>query len=133
MSGTFTYDVDALDTELYRIRLALGDTDSDDPLLYDEEITQIQSEESAYSTRVAKCCRSICAKLARDTRVKFGEFSEDGASIYQHYIALAERYESAFQASYIWSSSITVSDKETYTENTDLVQPKFKKGMQDVT
>ena len=41
---SFSYDETALDTELNRIRLEIGDTNSDRPLLDDEEIEQVISE-----------------------------------------------------------------------------------------
>lgn len=131
---SFTYDPAALSVELNRIRLEIGDVDENDPLLQDEEIAQVQSEESAYYARVAKCCVTICSKLAREVKHKLADFSEESQLIYDRYKEMAYNYARLAAGSYPWMSSLTEADKEsmeTLQDTGTLVKPRFKVGMHD--
>jgi len=132
---TFTYDPAALeDSELFQIRLTIGDTDSDDYFLSDEEIAWVQSDLTTFNSRVSKCCLLICAEISKRVKYGSGDFNEDPALLYDRYKELANRYAvlvSVAAGSYPWSSSISVTDKETYIDDTDVVKPKFKKGLHD--
>lgn len=130
--GTFTYNPTDLSTELNRLRLELGDTDENDPYLYDEEIVQVQSEKTSFFLRVAKCCELICSKIARDVKVKLGRFSEDSSEVYQRYKDMAVRFNRLASISYPWSGAISVSEKESIEDDTSLVKPKIKLGIHDI-
>ncbi len=127
---SFSYDPDALDVELNRIRLELGDTDEDSPYLLDEEIAIIQGEFSSLNPRLAKCCTIIANKLS-EKKVKIGDYSEDSTSIVDHFKSMAISYGHLASGSYPFSSSLTISGKEVYTADTDVVQPRFARGMHD--
>ena len=67
-----------IDTDLDAIRLMIGDTDPDDPLLYDDEVDYFIEQRTFESVcnrpaAAADCCGAIVAKYARDF-----DFSEDG-------------------------------------------------------
>ena len=126
---SFSYDLSDLDTEFNRLRLEIGDTDSDEYFLDDEEIEVIQSEKTSFYRRAAACCELVCAKVAREVKSKIGHFSEDSNEIYVRYKALADRYHAYASMNYPWSSAISVSEKETYEDDTSLVQPKIKLGI----
>lgn len=92
----------AISTDLDRVRLAIGDTDTDDPLLSDDEIgvyvdyrQMYDYENEVYICNVpaaaADAAEAIAAKFARDFN-----FAEDGqrfdrAQKYGHYTALAQK------------------------------------------
>jgi hypothetical protein len=126
---SFTYDVDALSSStLYRIRLEIGDTDSDRVLLADEEITQIISEQSYYAQQVSACCRLIAAKFARHPQnLQLEGYEETTTEIYNRYMKMAKIWGA--KVGYPWSGAIFSDDKQTVEENTDLVKPSFKRGM----
>ncbi len=126
---TFSYDITALDVELNKIRLYLGDTDSTDPLLEDEEIALIQADYTSFFRRLAGCCRLICSKLARRVNYRLSRLSEQSAVLYDRYEAMAARFDSMSSASYPWAGSILESYKETTEDDTSLVDPAFKRGM----
>jgi len=131
---TFNYDEAALSTELNKIRLYIGDTNEYDVLLQDEEIALVQSDFSTFNKRCAQCCRLICAKVLRRVDGKFGNLAEKSSQMYERYKEKADYYDSKSSASYPWSGSIYVSDKEDTEDDWDedtLVEPKFKKGMMD--
>lgn len=90
----------AISSDRDKIRLLIGDTDTDNPLLFDDEIDvcvayrQIESETDVYVTNIpaaaADAAAAIAAKFARDFN-----FAEDGqrfdrAQKYAHYIGLEQ-------------------------------------------
>lgn len=92
---------EALETDKDRVRLLIGDTNAEDPLLYDEEIEtfiaarKVENEDEELVTNLpaaaADAAGAIAAKLAR----KFN-FAEDGqrfdvAQQHSHYLALEEQ------------------------------------------
>jgi hypothetical protein len=128
---SFSYDLSDLATELNRLRLEIGYVDSNDYFLDDEEIAIVQSEKTSFYRRAAACCELVCAKVAREVKSKIGHFSEDSNEIYVRYRALADKFYAYASTSYPWSSAISISEKETYEDDTSLVQPKIKLGIHD--
>lgn len=128
---SFSYDLADFDTELNRLRLEIGDTDSDDYFLDDEEIAVIQSEKTSFYRRAAACCGLICAKVARDVNFKIGHFSENSDKIYAHYEELMDKFNIQASTSYPWSAAISVSEKDLYENDESLVHPKIKLGLHD--
>lgn len=128
---SFTYDATALSDDLNRIRLEIGDTDSDRPLLQDEEIEQIISEVSTFHKRVAACARLICSYFSGDPiRFRTEGYWEDDTKAYDRFLELAKLHESKGGGS-PWAGSISEDWKETVELDDTLVDPKFKKGMFD--
>ena len=130
---TFSYDVGELDTELNRIRLEISDTNSEDPLLQNEEIAQVQLEETSFYKRVAKCCQLITSKFTREAKVKIDGYSEDPSGIYERYLGMYEKYSSMSSCSYPWAGSVSITEKDNVETDTDKVVPKIKMGMHDYT
>lgn len=128
---SFSYDSTRLEDEINQIRLHLGDTDEDEPLLQDEEIRLMQSSSSSFRRRVAACCRLICAKVARDVDYRLSLLSEDASEVYERYKDMAERYEVMGSSNYPWAGSILESFKDSTEKDNSLVKPKFKKGQMD--
>ncbi len=128
---TWSYDEASLDQPLNRIRLEIGDTDTDRQFLKDEEITEIISEESAFNLRIAKCCRLICAIFAgKPERFRIEEFTESLKEIYERYLAMAKKYE-GLGGGVPWMGSIEDAFKDATELDTSLVKPSFKRGMHD--
>lgn len=128
---SFSYDETRLDVEINKIRLYIGDTDSADPLLQDEEIQVMQADTTGFKATVAACCRLICAQLSRKVDYKLSLLTEKASVLYDRYKAMAERYEAMSSVSYPWSGAIYVSDKEATEDDISLVKPKFKKNLHD--
>lgn len=128
---SFSYDLSDLSTEFNKLRLEIGDVDSNDYFLDDEEIMYVQSEKTSFYRRAAACCELICIKIARNVKTKIGHFSEDSDEIYVRYKELATKFHAYASINYPWSSSITVSEKKGYENDTSLVQPKIKLGIHD--
>lgn len=90
----FTYD-GTLDTDLEKVRLVVGDTDSTDPLLTDAEVNHFLGEHSDINVAAAAAAEAIAGKFARGYN-----FATDGQSFNRservdHYLALAARLDPA--------------------------------------
>jgi hypothetical protein len=128
---TFTYDETALSGELNRIRLELGDTDSDKPILQNEEIEQVISEEGGFHHQVAVCARIICSFFSNGpSKYKIEGYFEDNSKAYDRFKKIA-CYHEGMGSSGPWAGSILDSWKDSNRLDTSLVAPKFKKGMHD--
>lgn len=128
---TFSYDVTKLSDELNKIRLYIGDTDSSDPLLEDEEIELVQVDSTSFLKRVSVCCHLICSKLAKRVDYRLSLLTEKASVLYDRYKVMAKRYEVMSSLSYPWAGSVLKSFKEATEDDTTLVKPKFKVGLHD--
>ncbi len=86
----FTYD-DTLGTDLSKVRLQVGDTDSTDALLTDAEVEFAISDEPSLVAAAARCAEMIAASFARDF-----DWEGDGTSVRKggrakHYLAMAKQ------------------------------------------
>lgn len=127
----FTYDASNLDESLNRIRFELGDTDSNRPLLLDEEIEFVTDTYARLHTRVAIAARLIVAKFSGEAeRVKIENFEEVKNNFVKHYTDLAKFHEGkGFAAPF--NSAQTVEGKKIDRADTSLVKPAFTRGMHD--
>lgn len=131
---TWSYSA-ALATNKDKVRREIGDTVSSDPLLEDEEIEYaLTAEGSSVLRAAARCCEFLAARFARETDASLGEYSESRS---QKARMFAERArELRARASAVVSpycGGLSEAEKETAADDTDLVQPFFKRDMWDPT
>lgn len=72
------------------VRLMIGDTDPDDPLLSDGEIGIALASSGVNTYAAAACADFIAAKFSRMATVKIGSTSINGAEKAKSYFALAK-------------------------------------------
>lgn len=120
-------------TDNEKIRLMIGDTDSSDYLIDDDELDYITSVESNVVHAAIDCCRIIIAKMARYVDSKRGRTWERASQITEHYkgimVTLTQR--ATVSTNSLYAGGIRISDKDGYEADTDRVKPSFKKGMHD--
>jgi hypothetical protein len=124
---TWTYTGDPSNSDRDKVRFLIGDTNTADQLVTDEEIAWALTEGGVYYA-AAITSRSIAASFSR--RVDF-EVSKDLKVFYakaaENYNKLADKLES--KASRVsgtpYAGGISVADKETQEANTDRVEPAF--------
>ena len=136
---TWTYSGDPSANARDSIRFLIGDTDTNDQLLSDEEIAWVNSEASGSATATTavydaamRCCMSIASKLAREADKSIGDLSvsmSQRAKAYRDQAkelkALATR-EGTVPVPY--AGGITISDKEVDEQNSDLFRSWFSAG-----
>lgn len=132
---SWTYDT-ALSTNKDKVRFMLGDTESGDALLSDEEISaQLTSEGTVRAAAIA-CARALAARFAR----KAQQITDDiGASVRygdraQAYRDLADelRRSGALLAVAPFAGGISVAAKQAQVDDADRVAPAFTRDLHEV-
>lgn len=86
----FNYDPELTD-DISRVRFALGDTDADKPLLTDEEITYVTSDNGSILEAAAELADALAARYSRRVSVSIDGASFNYQQLSQNYAALATR------------------------------------------
>jgi hypothetical protein len=112
------------------IRFEIGDTDSLDPLLTDEEITYAISQEASIDGIKARCFEAIAAKFAREADKGIGQTRVSASQRSDHYEALAKKFRQRASG-----HAIPVAGGITIESVVDIgsiyLQPIFSKNMHD--
>lgn len=137
--GSWTYTGNPSARAIDAIRFLIGDTDTNDQLLSDEEITWVNTEASGTATgtnalydAAYRCCLTVASKLARqadkqigDLKVSMSQKAEGYRKQAQELKALALR-EGGVPIPY--AGGITYSDKEIDQDNPDIFSGWFASG-----
>ena len=135
----WTYSGDPSANARDAIRFLIGDTDTTDQLLSDEEIAWVNSEASGTSTGTTalydaayRCCLTIASKLAREADKQIGDLSvsmSQRAKAYREQASsLKERSGREGGVPIPYAGGITISDKEIDEENSDIFRTWFSSG-----
>lgn len=126
---TWTYD-DALGTDLDKVRSLCGDTNTQQPLLSDAQVTWALSLTSNLFLAAAHCCDLIVAKYAREVDHNDGVGNTSRTQRHQQYRDLAAQLRA--QASTagaagleMYAGGLSLAEADTDASDTDLVQPSF--------
>ena len=120
---------DNSDSDMVRFRI--GDTDTTDQLLSNEEIAAILAVQSDTTLAAAQCAEALAAKYAR--KASFGNMSlRVGAERFKQFKGLAATLRSQSSADALAKgAAITVggrliSEREALASDTSVVQPAFR-------
>jgi hypothetical protein len=134
---TFTYSSSSISTNLAKVRLRLGDTNSDDPLLTDEEINYfLDVAEDDIPTAALKSCRAIVAKFARTVNDSAGGINSSKTSKFQQYRDLLAELEEEVRASGTATphvGGISIEREDEADSDTDFRPQAFAIGMHDTS
>ena len=126
---------DTMPREIDKVRFYLGDTDSSDQLLTDEEIEFALSEASAsVRTAASICADSVAAQYARLADLTEGQLSIKYSQRAKQFQTLAQNVGNSSRTSFLAMPSaggIFVADKEATEADTTLVRPSFTVDMAD--
>jgi hypothetical protein len=112
------------------VRFLIGDTNSKDPLLHDEEIEYLLKKYNNYPLNAAqRGCEMVVAKFSRLADETVGSVSKSFSQKATAYRNLGNdlRLRIGIEGSKPYAGGISVSDKEMNNLNTDLVNPEFTK------
>lgn len=127
MPNTWSYD-NTLPTDKDKARFILGDTDTLNQLLYDEEINAALTMKSTLRVACIFLAESLSARFMKFTQSRGGETTADRTAVSNKYEALAKRLRRVGQKGF---AVLTQSDKTNYESNTDLLQTNIKRGSMD--
>jgi len=132
---TWTYN-SSVSTDRDKIRLLIGDTDTNDQLLSDEEISFVIAEQPNVYYAAAQCCETIAGKFGRDVSTTLEGLSIAKRQRFENYLNMAETLRVTamrVKPGKPFAAAIDKDDRDAYShkEMTNLVQPNFELEMHD--
>lgn len=130
---TWTYSGNPSNSTLDAVRFIIGDTDTNDQLLSNEEINYYVAEHGSVLRIASESARAIAAKFARYMSRSIGGLSADFSAKYRQYLELADNLlaKEELQPVSPYGSGWSISQKETIDSDDDR-QPTFAaKGIHD--
>ena len=125
MSWNYTNDPENNTTD--EIRLLIGDTDSTDEQLSDEELAYYIAQEGDIYAAAASAARGLAANFARKADKEVDDLSIRWSQLQDHYLALAEKLDvqSTMSGVRAYLGGRSKADKLTQEQDTDRVKPQF--------
>jgi hypothetical protein len=128
---TWTYNSASIGTDLAKVRLMIGDTNTDDQQLTDEEIQFFIDTEQTIFMAAYRCALALVAEYARLVDKEMGDLKLLAAQRHRHYLRLAAQLKQKHIPGIPSAGGIYQTEKDTLTDNTNWVQPFFKRGMME--
>ena len=129
---SFSFD-ETLSSRRDEVRFYIGDADSHQQLLSNEEVSACIAQANGKLWRACYyACLAISAKNARRARVYVQGQSANQEQVWRAYRTLAIDFlhKARTQAS-LFSGGISVSKKEEFKDDSDLTKPGIRVGMTD--
>lgn len=133
---TWSYSGDPMSDEMDAVRFLVGDTDSGDPLMQDEEIEHLLDRFITPYQAAVQACRVLAAKFAREVSHSGDGLSYSGSDLHKHYMALAEeldklarRQARAGAGPYV--GGISWKERRKDDEDADLIPTHFRSHHHD--
>lgn len=129
---TWTFNSTDLSASRDQIRTYVGDVDSADPLLTDEQIAFAVTEEGTVRAASALAAEWISAIYARKADKNVGDMSITHSQKSEQYAALAKRLRrESSKLALPYFGGISQTTKDTREADTDRVEPAFTVTMLD--
>jgi hypothetical protein len=129
---TWSYSENPSTSTLDAVRFEIGDTNSADPQLQDEEIEFVILQEANLKYAAAACCDRLAANYARQGDKNVGKLRLRLEQRFQQYLQLAVRLRSQAGSSPIpFAGGISVADKRARELNTDRNTGVFSVNTED--
>lgn len=128
---TWTYSGNPSSSTRDEVRFLVGDTDTTDQLVSDEEIAYSVAEQPTTMLAAALVAQSIASKFARKADKSVGDLSiaySQQAKAYQDLEKRLRETAARRGSAAPYCGGISVSDKETVDADTDRVQPIFQRA-----
>lgn len=129
---SWSYDPN-LSTDRDRVRFLIGDTDTNDQLLSDEELDYLLTQYSVYEA-AAVACEAIAAKYARKADKEVGDLSIKWSQVSDQYTKKAQELRKQAKVSnpaVPFAGAISISQKETVEADADRTIPAFSRDQFD--
>lgn len=127
-TSTWTYGGDPQNNSTDAIRFLIGDTESGDRQVTDQEIGYMLAQYPNSYECAARICKALAAKYARCIDKSVGPLSRSFSQKFQHYSELADslmdQFSSGGEGVGIWGSGWRIADDEAMEANTE-IRPLF--------
>jgi hypothetical protein len=130
---TWTYGGDPSASDRDEVRFLVGDTDTTEQLVTNEEIAYAILKSSNNQLAAACIANALAAKFARKADKSVGDLSITYSQQAKQFRELAAQLmkDGSISGAMPYASGISVSGKDTVEEDTDRVQPSFRRGQFD--
>ena len=131
---TWTYSGDPSSTSRDEVRFLVGDTDTSDQQVTDEEIAWALSENSSNAYMAASViAHAISAKFSRKADKAVGDLRLSYSQLSKQYADLGTRLRSqgALRGVQPYSGGISKADKQTQNDDDDYDKPFFTRKLMD--
>ena len=127
---TWTYGCDPENSDLDAVRLIVGDTDTNDQLLKDEEINYFLDIEGSVRLASARAAEAVAAKFSRLVDETVGRVRVSFSQKAKQYKELAESLLETYNecAGVPFAGGISISSKDSTRDNGDRVRPSFTRS-----
>jgi len=128
----FTWSGDPKASDLEAIRWEIHDIDSTDAKFQDAEIEYALAQEHSVFNAAARLCEQLQVRYCGAASRTIGPLKVDMSTLASLYAKKAERLRKravAFATPYVGGYSD--AKKDTFEDDTDLIQPTFEKGIHD--
>jgi hypothetical protein len=130
---SWSYSGDPSASNLDEVRFLIGDTDSADALVQDEEINYAIATEANNRMAAVRIARALSSKLSRkvdkdvgDLKIKYSQMAKQFSDL-----AVFLEKEAVSFGAIPYAGGIGESDKESVEDNTDRVSPSIKRAIHD--
>jgi hypothetical protein len=131
---TWSYDPE-MPTTKDEVRFLIGDTDTTDQQLSNEEVAYLLSEFGSPVLAAQQAAQALAAKFSRlvtkevgDLRIEYSDRAKAYASMAD---ALGGSTAAAVGNAQLYAGGISIAEKEVDASDEDLVQPYFTTGLMD--
>lgn len=130
---SFNYSGDPADSDLDAVRFNIQDTDSNDQLLQDEEITYLLNQNGSVLAASVAAAERIATQFSRQADVSTGDQSVDFSQRAENYRQVANKLQQRLddKRGQPYAGGISKDDKENAEDRSDRVEPSFVRGMHD--
>lgn len=112
--------------------MEIGDTDSTDPQLQDEEIAYQLSQNGSPIWAAVACCSALAARYARQADKTLGKMSISAGQRLQHYLDLEKLLRRrAVANAQPYAGGLSIAERTAFAQNSDAVRPSFSKELHD--
>jgi len=137
---TWSYSGDPTTSRKDELRFLIGDTDSAEPLLQDEELDYILSKQASIYLAAAVACDTIAAKFSREADTRAGPGSRLSVALSQRakaYRAMAAEFRQMVTGEEAWVvaraipyvGGLSLGERQADAADEDLIQPRFERDM----
>ena len=130
---SWSYSGDPNQSKRDAVRFVIGDTDTNDQLISDEEVDYLVTLHGTLNRSASECCRAIAAKFARNMNRSIGGLSADFSAKYRQYMELANSLMSKEELEPVgpFISGYKRSEKESRELDNDRETTFGRKGIHD--
>lgn len=127
---SWSYSGNPASSDLDAVRFLIGDTNTADQQLSNEEIQFLIDQEGNVYRAAAKACLSISAKFARFVDKSVGDLQISYSQRQAAYASLAQSLtnQAATRSAIPYAGGISLADKHATEDNTDRTPPAFYRG-----